>query len=449
MTRANVANEKPPSPPGVPLLGHVPAFIKDPPGFLRRAFELDDVVRLNVGGWRYAVHKPEHIKQILHDEHRAFRKGMDESRFVPLFGSGLILSEGELWKRQRRLIQPAFLRSRLDTFAGATNARTREYIERWKTHVTSGQPFDMHAEAMALTLVILGDTVFSTDLSERDPKHMGDALATALAITIARYFSPVATPMWLPTPTILRYKRALASLRQVVDDMISRRRSEPAVDDLLGRLMAATDDETAPMTDSQLRDEALNMMLAGHETSALTLSWTLWELGHRADLQDAIAAEAEAVLGDAEPSAATTHQLKRTLGAVEEALRLHPPIWIFQRVATEAVTVGGYPVEPGAVVWLVPYLTHRDPEFWPDPERYDPTRFDDAKAARSNFAYYPFGGGPRLCVGANLALAKTVMIVSSVLRHFRVVPVSERPPEDEYSFTLRPKSGVWLRLEAR
>lgn len=443
-------SQRPPSPSRFPLLGHVPSFVKDPPGFLRKAFELGDVVRLDVGSWLYAVHKAEHVKQILHDDHRLFCKGMDQSKFVPLFGTGLIISEGELWKRQRRLVQPAFVRNRLDTFVGPTNARTEQLVERWRSYVESGAPFDVHAEAMALTLAILGDSVFSVDLSDNDPKHVGDALATALRVTIDRHFSPLATPMWMPTPTIVRYKQALATLREVVDATIAQRRAAAPTDDLLGRLMSACEDDVAPMSNEQLRDEVLTMLLAGHESSALTLSWTLWELALQPELQDAVAEEIERVVGSAAPSADAVPKLELTTRCIEESLRLHPPIWLFQRRTLELVNVGGFPIGAGEVVWLVPYLTHRNPDYWPDPERFDPSRFEEsAKAARPRFAYYPFGGGPRMCVGASLAVMTEALLLVAVLRRFRVVPVEERPPVHEYSFSLRPKEGVWLRLLPR
>ncbi len=404
-------------------------------------------VRLVTPG--FLVNRPDCIKRVLQDNHANYAKGPLYPRLKPLAGEGLVTSEGELWRRQRRIAQPVFSRERIATFAAPMTARASAMLERWAPHAASGEPLDVHAEMMKLTLAVLGDTVFGIDLS-RESDTVTRAVTTAIEITNLRVYSAFPTPVWWPTPQNRRYRGAIATLDAVVNDMIAKKRGgDSSRDDLLAMLMAARDAETGDgMSDKQLRDEAVTMLIAGYETMALVLAYTWHMLSLHPEVASKLHEEASRVLGDRSPTPEDARHLPLTSLVLHEVMRLYPPVWFIARRALADDTLGGQRVRAGDAILLSPYVTHRHPELWGEPERFDPERFTAERSeGRPRFAYFPFAAGPRQCIGNNFAMMEALLIVAMVLRRYRLRRVPGFRLELEASITLRPREGVQVGVE--
>jgi cytochrome P450 len=430
-------------------IGNLRRFRRDPIAFLTDAARGGDVVPLHLVMRGFLATHPDHVKHVLQDNHTNYGKGPLYPRLKPVVGEGLVTSEGELWLRQRRLSQPAFTRDRVTTFASAMTARTAAMLDRWAAPAASGDPVNVHTEMMKLTLAILGDTVFGLDLS-RGSDAITQAVTTALEITNRRVYSLVPPPLWWPTPETRRYRRALAILDDVVGDLIARKRAAPG-SDLLSMLMAARDEDTGEaMSDRQLRDEAVTMLIAGHETTALVLTFAWYLLAQHPEADEKLHAEVSRVLGDRRPSADDILQLPYTTLVVHEVMRLYPPAWSIARRALKDDTIGGVRIPAGSGVLLVSYLTHRHPAFWDAPETFDPERFTPARAAgRPRFAYFPFAGGPRQCIGNHFAMMEAVLIVAMIAQRYRPRLVPGFRLALDASITLRPRDGVAMTIDKR
>jgi cytochrome P450 len=424
---------------------------RDPLAFVAAlARDHGDVVCLRLGPLRvYSIHHPDGVKHVLQDNNQNYVKGEIIGRVKVLIGEGLFTSEGDFWRRQRRLAQPAFHRERIATFAGTMVRRTAERLARWQPAVEQGQPIDVAAEMNALTLTIVGETLFGRDLSG-EAAEAGRALKVALETTAHRALSYVVPPIWLPTARNRAFRRAVRTLDTLVYDIIDARRREHAPgDDLLGMLMAARDEETGEgMSRGQLRDEVTTFLLAGHETTAVALAWTWYLLARHPEIAEQARAETIAVLGDRAPTLADLPRLPLARMVVEEAMRLYPPVWGVGRQSIAADRIGGYDIPAGAIVNLSPWVTHRHPAFWDDPERFDPERFrPGAERTRPRFSYFPFSGGPRLCIGEAFALMEAQLVVAMMLQRHRLTLVDPRPVELETTLTLRPRGGLVMRAE--
>jgi len=425
---------------------------RDPLAFVTAlAREYGDVVCLGMGGpiRAYLFHHPDGVKHILQDNNQNYVKGPIIGRVKVLFGEGLFTSEGDFWRRQRRLAQPAFHRERIAGFATTMVRRTAERLARWEPAIERGEPIDVGAEMNALTLTIAGETLFGRDLSG-EASDAGRALAVALAVLAHRAMSYVAPPIWVPTARNRAFRRAAATLDALVYDIIdARQRAHATGDDLLGMLMAARDEDTGEgMSRRQLRDEVMTFLLAGHETTAVALAWTWYLLARHPHIAEQARGEVIGCLGDRPPTVADLPRLPLARMVVEEAMRLYPPVWGVGRQTIAADRIGGYDIPAGAIVNLSPWVTHRHPDFWPDPERFDPERFrPGVERTRPRFAYFPFSGGPRLCIGEGFALMEMQLVVAMVLQRYRLTLVDERPVAPETTLTLRPCGGLRMRAE--
>jgi cytochrome P450 len=431
------------------LLGDLPEFRRDPLAFFEDRARRGDVVPVRLVMPGFLVNHPDHVKHVLHDHHANYQKGPLYRRLKPVAGEGLLTSEGALWRRQRRLAQPAFSRERIAGFAPSMTARTRAMLDRWASHADRGTLVDVHAELMRLTLAILGDTVFGMDLA-RESGALTQAVTTVIEITNRRVYSLVPLPLAWPTPENRRYRRALAVLDAVIDDMIAaRRRATSPTNDLLSIWMQARDEDTGErMSDRQLRDEAMTMLIAGHETTALVLSFTAHLLAGHPDAERMLQDEIARTLGDRLPTAEDTARLPFTSLVIHEALRLYPPAWFFSRRALRADTIGGRTIPAGSAVLLVPYLMHRNPAYWDDPAAFDPQRFTaERSAGRPRFAYVPFAAGPRQCIGSGFALMEAQLILAMIAQRYRLRPVPGRALELDASITLRPRGGLPMTLQ--
>lgn len=390
---------------------------------------------------------PDDVEAMLLTRRDKYCKGPAYDQFRRLVGEGLVTAEGELWRRERRIIQPCFRREIIAALAERMVAQTDAMLERW-----TGELFDVHAELMRLTLEIIGDCLFGLEFGDDRASISTRAFTDAMEVIAARVTSAVVPPRWLPTPGNRRLDRSIAALDRVVAGVIaSRRRSGVDHDDLLGALLRAKDDHGQPIDEPQLRDEVLTMFLAGHETSAVALTWALWCLAQHPEVRARVVAEVDAVLGDRPPTPADLAKLGYLGQVFHESMRVIPPVWSGARNVVEADTLGaGFPVAPGDRVLNVIFLTHMHPEFWPEPERFDPERFrPEASAARHKFAYMPFSEGPRKCVGIHFATMEALLVLTRMLQRGELQVAEGFVPEPDYQLTTRPKHGLRVRWTPR
>lgn len=449
MTSSQVDAE-PPGPGTLATLAIGPRFRRDPLGTTASVVRrYGDVICSRFGPWRfYTVFQPAHVQHVLHDHHDNYVKGALVARARILIGDGLVTSEGTLWRRQRRTIQPAFHRPSIVTLAPAITAGVETMLAGWNRRAADGAPLDLAAEMTRLTLDIAGMAFFGVELGD-EARRVGDALRVALAYLNRRLTSLLPLPTALPLPQALRFRRARDTLDRLVADVIQRRRRAGAADrNMLSLLLAARDPETGEaMSDRQVRDEVMTFVLAGHETTALTLTWALYLLARHPEIDTRVRAEIHAALGDRSPTPDDLPRLPYTRAVLDETLRLYPPLWAFGREPIADDRIGGYRIRAGSSVAVVPWITHRLPDVWPDPERFDPERFTGLGArARPRYAYLPFGGGPRQCIGSEFALMEAHLVLPAIVRAYRVELVDDRPVEPYPTVTLRPRTAITARL---
>jgi cytochrome P450 len=442
----------PPGPRGYPILGVLPSLRSNPiRTFLDAADRYGDLVHMKAGPYHgFLASDPADIKHVLQDNARNYHKSPLYNRLRENLGNGLLTSEDAFWLRQRRLAQPAFHRQRLMAMAEAMVDCTEQMLDRWDAVASRGDTIDVVAEMMALTQAIIVRTMFSTDLGSA-----ADVVNRTWPIInrrIGETFWATKLETTLPLPANRRFWRALRDLEDVVYRIIAdRRQAQRDEADLLSMFLSARDEETgASMNDLQLRNEVMTMLLAGHETTSLALSWTYYLLSQHPGAWQSMADEVDRVVGGGRPSFAHLDRLTCTRHTIEESLRLYPPAWGFSRQAIGEDEIGGYRVPRGSLVFLIPFVIHRRPKLWPDPERFDPDRFTpDRESARHRFAYIPFGAGPRGCIGNQFAMVEAQLILAAVARRYRLAVLPDQPVRPEPLITLRPAPGIRARLEKR
>jgi cytochrome P450 len=444
-----------PGPRGLPLIGHVIPFRRDVLGLLIESRErFGDVVRFRLGPMVvHLVAHPDLIRQVLQEGAESYDKETrSSSKIRGMTGLGLLTANGELWRRQRRLIQPAFRPAAVEGYVARMTEAAGAMLERWERQ--AGRRFDMASEMMRLTYTIVGRTLFGADMS--DPAEMAEveeATAVLLAHTYRRLERLAEPPAWLPTPGRRRFRQARAAVDRVVYRILAQRRSgdegaEPA--DLVSRLLRERDEETGEgMTDEQLRNETLTLLLAGHETTANALTWTFYLLARHPEVLERLRDEAVEVLGGRAPESADLQRLVFAERVLRESMRLYPPIWALERRAVRDDELGGHPIPAGSTVVVSPWVTHRHPGFWEEPGRFDPDRFTEERSeGRPSLAYLPFGAGPRYCVGGHFAMTEALVILAMVARRWRPRLVPGRPVVPKAGITLRARHGVWVKLES-
>jgi cytochrome P450 len=412
-----------PGPSGFPWVGVMPKVWQQRPlhFFLDSALRYGNVVRLEMGPQPlFLITHPDDVQRVLQDNNRNYSKGYET--VAPVIGNGLVTSEGATWLRQRRLMQPAFHRSRIAAMADTMTRLTAATLERWERTASRNEPIDVAQEMMRLTQAIIVETMFGQHIPA-DPDKVGRAFDDALAFMNQYMLLPIEQLQRFPTPTNIRFRRAIRFLDGLVYNMVEeRRRSSEERDDLLSMLVHARDEETGEgMSEQQMRDEIMTIYLAGHETTANALSWTWFYLSNHPDLRRRLEAEVADTLEDHAPTAEDTRRLPYARMLFDETLRLMPPAWMFARRPNEPDELGGYTIPAGATVMLSPYVTHHRPDIWENPEGFDPERFaPGADAERAKYAYFPFGGGPRLCIGNNFAFMEAQLIMAMVTQRFRL-----------------------------
>ncbi len=450
---APAADKSVAGPAGQPLLGNTLQFQRDPLGFLlRMAADYGDVARYRLGNVTFhQVNHPDGAQRILQDNHHNYIKGDLFDILRQFAGYGLFTSEGELWLRQRRLMQPAFHRRRIAGFGEIMTGRTLDMLARWQRRPDPGQPLDIAEEMTGLTMAIIAETMFGAQVEE-EVQRVSEAIGVLLADINFRFQVPFYPALRWPT---LRNRRSLAAMR-TIDDVVQgiideRRRSGEDGDDLLAMLMEARDEETGQaMSDKQLRDEVVTVFVAGHETTAVALTWAFSLLAQHRDAEARLHAEVDAALAGRPPTVADVPNLAYTRMVIDETLRLYPPAWITNREAVADDVVCGFRIPAGAAVAISPYVLHRLPAWWPDAERFDPERFAaDAPHDRPRFAYMPFGGGPHQCIGNSFALLEATLILAAVAQRYRLRLPAGAVVAPKPQSTLRPAGGMAMLLAAR
>jgi len=442
-----------PGPRGSFLLGSLLEIQRDPLTFISHCHRLyGDVFQARLGPKNvYVVAHPADVQHVLQENNRNYRKGAHYDTLRPMFGNGLMMSEGDYWLKQRRIVQPAFHRQRLGQFASTMTRLTEEMLDRWQPISERGHSIDVASEMVKLTLTIVCTSLFGADVS-REAAGVGAAHAFCLTHAEHRIVSLFALPESIPTPDNLRYRRSVNLLHGVVDRFINERRSSGEdTGDLLSTLAFARYEETGELMDhDQLRDEMITLFLNGHETVAGALGWAFYLLSKSPQVERRLHEELATVLGGRTPTFEDLPKLKYTTMVIEESMRLFPPAWIIERDTLGPDEISGYYIPPKSTVVLSQWLTHRHPDFWENPEGFDPERFSPEQSAnRHRFAYFPFGGGPRLCVGANYALMEMPLVLATIAQRFHLDLVPGHPVVMEPVITLRPKYGILINLRPR
>jgi cytochrome P450 len=435
-------------PRGYPLLGVFARARRDPLGFFQEcARRHGDVVAMRFGTRRvYLVSHPDDVRHVLQDNARAYGKSAPAGRIRPLFGDSLTTLDGERWQRQRRLIRPLFQPKRLAFLIPIVVEHTTPMLERWRYGAAHGEPVDALEEMTDLTRAILLRAVFGA-VAMTDARRVGQALDVALEHADRRLWSPLS---WLdiPTPAERRFRRALRTVDSFVHSM---REAGPrgSPDTLLSMLRDAHDFETqARMTDAELHDELKAFLVAGHTTTTSALAWLWHALSAHPVIHATLQRELKRTLGGRDPGADDLPALAYTRMVIDEVLRLYPPTWLTARTPLEPGEVRGHRLPVGSIVLLSPFVTQRHPAFWDDPDRFDPERFTPERSAgRPRFAYFPFGGGPRSCIGSWFATVTMQVVTAILAQHFALSPVPGCRVHCRPGLTLRP--GPAVRIELR
>jgi cytochrome P450 len=429
----------PPGPPGQPLLGSLVTMNRDILRFFRDVVDdYGDTVGFYALRMPFCLlAHPDQIEQVLVRDSHSFTKSFDYRIMAFVLGQGLLTSEGEVWRRQRQLTQPIFHADRVKSYVPI-------FVQRSATlaaDLRDSSEVDIHDEMMRLTLLIVAEALFHSVVDE-DVLIVRDALDA-----VAGAFEGFPVPLWLPFPSHVRLWRHLRRLDRLMYRLIAQRRSAPTdSNDLLDRLLAVRDEQGRQMSEKQLRDELLTVFLAGHETTAIALSYALWLIARHPAVEEQLQQEWSRVLQGRSVTADDVPQLVYTKAVLQEAMRLYPPAWVIGRETTDVYSIGGYTLPRGTTIFVSQYLTQRDARFFEDPEEFRPERWLDASAEKHpRYAYLPFGAGPRSCIGAGFAMLEMTCVLPTLLRevHFEAVDDAiELLP----AITLRPRSGIRLRV---
>ena len=451
MRRISTLPAAPVRPPGPRdnrlLLGVLPKFRKDPADYLQAvARTYGDLAYMRLGPQHaYVVSHPDWIRDILITNQNNFTKSRILERAKVLLGDGLLTSEGEFHTRQRRLVQPAFHRDRLAHYAREMVACAQKARDGW-----SAAEMDMHREMTRLTLAIVGRTLFSADVSS-EADEIGAAMTEIFSL-----FDTLLMPFadWLqklPIPPVRRFEKARDKLDRIVYGLIAERRASGAdTGDLLSTLLLARDDDSSRMTARQVHDEALTLLIAGHETTANALTWTWYLLSQNPQVEERMHAEIDGVLRGAPPAFDDTQRLPYTTGVFAESLRLYPPAWAIGRRARQDYSVGGYTIPARSILLMSPWAVHRDPRWFADPERVNPERWRPEEVEkRPRFAFFPFGGGARVCIGERFAWAEGVLVLATIAQRWKMRLVPGHVVAMQPVITLRPRHGMKMTLEKR
>ncbi len=440
--------ELPPGPRGRFLTGHLREFADTRLEFMTDCARTHgDISTFRIATIRiFLVNHPDLIERVLVTDARRYIKHFGARMYKPVLGNGLVTSEGDFWLRQRRLAQPAFARARLNTYGGQMVELTVRHLRQWQP----GQQRNVMAEMSTLTSAIALKTLFGLEATAEREAYT-DALREAFSLLSAPLRRVLRWPRWVPTPHNRRLNQAIRRLDELVLGFIDqgRRRAEPGTD-LLSTLLHAQDEDGSRMTNAQLRDEAMTLYLAGHETTALTLGWTWYVLAQHPHIEERLVAEWRQVLDGRPPTIEDLPRLRYTEQVVMEAMRLYPPVYLIGREALEETDLGGYRVKRGTTIFLSQWVTHRDPRYFEDPLTFKPERWEPERARLiPKYAYFPFGGGPRICIGNHFAMMEAVLLLATIGQQYRFQLLPDPPVILWPLVTLVPMYGIPVHLERR
>lgn len=438
-----------PGPPGSFGVRNLARFARDQLGLLREmADRHGDVVLIRLLGRPFfLINHPDDVEAVLVKHARIMLRDEYVVILERALGKGLLTSDGELWKRQRKLMAQAFVPKRIHSYGAAMVRVTETSLRPWR----DGDVVNLHAEMSRITMDVVADVLFGASVSRDEQRTVSESMEIINEFFANSPEAIVKLPAWVPTPRNRRVTRAVAAIDELIYRIIARRRAGEQRDDLLGTLLAAQDDEGTRMSDEQLRDEAITLFLAGHETTALTLAHTLYLLSKHPEVARALHAELESVLGGRAPTADDVRALPYTERVLKESMRLFPPAWTTGRECAEDVEIGGYHIPKGAQILTSQWVVHRDPRWFPNPEGFDPDRWTPERSKQiPRYAYFPFGGGPRVCIGNHFAMMEATLILAMVLQRWRVELLPGQTLELQPSVTLRQKGpGLRVRLVER
>ncbi|MEX0800832.1 MAG: cytochrome P450 [Dehalococcoidia bacterium] len=442
-----------PGPRSYSPLGHIRTIQSDPIGvFMEATRRYGDLVRFRVGAWSvYLVAHPDGVRRVLQDNYLNYLKGFNYRFLRPVLGLGLLTSEGDLWQRQRRLVQPAFHHNELAKLACIMTDATAATLEGWRPRLEEGQPLDIYDEMKRLSLEVVVRTMLGSDIGEAADPVRRDVMFLREHVN-HRAMRMMSLPEAFPTPRNLRFKRALRTIDNTVWGMIEeRRRAGGEARDLVSILLSARDEEDGQgMSDRQLRDEVVTIFIVGHETTGTGLAWTWYLLARHPEVEEELHAELDRVLAGRVPTFADLPNLQFTKMVFQEALRLYPPAWCLGRQPIEDDEIGGFRIPAKSLVMVSPYVTHRHPDFWERPEEYDPWRFaPERSAARSRYAYIPFAAGPRGCIGDNFALMEGQLSIAMIAQQYRLRLAPGQVVEAEPAIALRPRGSLLMTPRSR
>ncbi|GAB3705733.1 cytochrome P450 family protein [Halorubrum pallidum] len=434
----------PPGPSGLPVVGNALQFASDPLSFYEEvAREYGPIARYRLGGREfYQVSDPELVEQVLVQQNERFDKGEEYRRILtPVIGNGLLISEGEFWRRQRHRMEPAFHPDALTEYAPIIVEHTERLLSDWHDDTVR----DVHADMMQLTVEIAARTLFDADIREYEA-DISDALEAVMDRSEKRLERPIEIPDGVPTPGNRRYKQALSTLYAIADEIVESH--DETGDDVVSRLLRAKS-QAGGLDDEQIRDEVVTLLLAGHETTALALTYTLYLLATNPEQADRLGAELDEKAGRGPLSKDVGEDLSCTKRTLKEGMRLYPPVQSVIREATEPVEIGGYELAEGTVVTTPQWVLHRDSRFYEEPEVFRPDRWSGSfRDSLPRFAYFPFGGGPRRCIGENFAKQEMRLALATIARDWEFEAVTDELSLSP-SITLRPDGPVKLRVSRR
>lgn len=413
--------------------------------------EYGDAVRLPLGPKiLHVFNHPEHAKHVLADNPTNYHKGIGQIHARRVLGDGLLTSEGDLWRRQRKTIQPVFQAKRIARQLGVMVDEAEKLVAGLRTHIGQG-PVDVRDEMTSLTLGVLGRTLVDADLSVFD--SIGHSIESMQNQAIFEMMSLGTVPLWAPLPGQLRFQKARKDLTNIVDKLAADRVANPSADgdDIISRLIESTKGEPDPkIARARMRDELVTLLFAGHETTASTLSWAIHLADKHPGVWERLHEEAVEAFSGTEPlTYQDLYKFKYANMVIEEVMRLYPPVWVLPRLAQEEDEIGGWHVPAGANVMICPYLLHRHPDFWDEPNRFNPDRFDaEHTGGRNRYSYIPFGAGPRFCVGNSVAMMEATIVLSTIARDLRLKLVPGYEVIGEPMLTLRIKDGLPMTVHS-
>lgn len=448
MTSIEANMSYPPAPPRDIIGGHLLSMRRDSLGFLTQNMQYGDLAHLKFLKYdAYQVNHPDLIGQVLTKDNNIWHKSVVYKRTLgDYIGQGLLNADGDFWRRQRKLMQPAFHVNRISAYADTMVAYAQRMLDSWQ----DGEVRDIADDMMKVTLYVVGKTLFDADF--RNTSHeVAEALEYMLNDILEASQAVIRLPEWLPTPLKYRKQRTVALLNQVIMPLVqARRASGEDTGDLLSMLLMAEDDNGVGMSDEQVRNEALTLVLAGHETTANALTWTLYLLSQHPQIVEQLEAEIDSVLSGRLPTLADLKQLTYTEQVIKEGMRVYPPVWSVARQAKEATELGGYPIRKYATAVIPIWSVHHDERWFPQAATFDPERWSDEREATvPRYAYLPFGGGPRICIGNAFAMMEAQLLLASIVQRFRLSHVEGHRVEPEPLVTLRPRYGMQMKLERR